>query len=72
MMDETMHHPPTIRKPTEGRRIGIVGDLYRFLARGERQTESTPPLRPSCLRVAVHLRTFTAEKKSRSSSLKAR
>jgi len=35
MMDETMHHPATIRKPSEGRRIGIVGDLYRFLATGE-------------------------------------
>ncbi len=25
----------TIRKPHEGRRIGIVGDVYRFLATGE-------------------------------------
>ncbi len=30
-----MKHPPTIRKPSEGRRIGIVGDMYRFLATGE-------------------------------------
>lgn len=30
-----MTHPPTIRKPSEGRRIGIVGDVYRFLATGE-------------------------------------
>ena len=25
----------TIRKPHEGRRIGVVGDVYRFLATGE-------------------------------------
>ncbi len=31
----TMTHPVTIRKPSEGRRIGVVGDLYRFLATGE-------------------------------------
>ena len=31
----TMNHPATVRKPSEGRRIGIVGDLYRFLATGE-------------------------------------
>ena len=30
-----MNHPATIRKPNEGRRIGIVGDVYRFLATGE-------------------------------------
>ena len=30
-----MNHPATIRKPGEGRRIGIVGDVYRFLATGE-------------------------------------
>jgi len=30
-----MKHPPIIRKPTEGRKVGIVGDLYRFLATGE-------------------------------------
>ena len=30
-----MKHPATIRKPDEGRRIGIVGDVYRFLATGE-------------------------------------
>ena len=27
-----LKHPATIRKPGEGRRIGIVGDVYRFLA----------------------------------------
>ena len=27
--------PVTIRRPTEGRTIGIVGDIYRFLATGE-------------------------------------
>ncbi|MFO0914779.1 MAG: cupin domain-containing protein [Pirellulales bacterium] len=31
----TMNHPATIRKPGEGHRIGIVGDVYRFLATGE-------------------------------------
>ena len=31
----TMTHPPTVRKPGEGQRIGIVGDTYRFLAVGE-------------------------------------
>ncbi len=30
-----MTHPATIRKPGEGRRIGIVGDVYRFLATGD-------------------------------------
>jgi len=30
-----MKHLPIIRKPTEGRKVGIVGDLYRFLATGE-------------------------------------
>jgi hypothetical protein len=30
-----MKHPATVRKPGEGRRIGIVGDVYRFLATGE-------------------------------------
>ncbi len=30
-----MTHHATVRKPGEGRRIGIVGDLYRFLATGE-------------------------------------
>lgn len=30
-----MTHSATIRKPGEGRRIGIVGDVYRFLATGE-------------------------------------
>src|SRR5690606_39297144 len=31
----TMNHPAIIRKPNAGRRIGIVGDVYRFLATGE-------------------------------------
>lgn len=30
-----MSHPPTIRTPIEGRTIGVVGDVYRFLAIGE-------------------------------------
>jgi quercetin dioxygenase-like cupin family protein len=30
----TMTHPPTLRSPTEGRTIAVVGDLYRFLATG--------------------------------------
>lgn len=30
-----MFHPPTLRKPHEGRTIAVVGDLYRFLATGE-------------------------------------
>jgi quercetin dioxygenase-like cupin family protein len=28
-------HPATIRQPGEGRRVGVVGDVYRFLATGE-------------------------------------
>jgi quercetin dioxygenase-like cupin family protein len=28
-------HQPTLRNPTEGRTIAIVGDVYRFLATGE-------------------------------------
>lgn len=30
-----MEHPATVRKAGEGRRIGVVGDVYRFLATGE-------------------------------------
>ncbi len=30
----TMTHPPVIRVPGAGRTIGVVGDLYRFLATG--------------------------------------
>ncbi len=30
----SLTHPPTIRNPGEGRRIGVVGDIYRFLATG--------------------------------------
>ena len=31
----TMTHPPTLRKPTEGHTITVVGDIYRFLATGD-------------------------------------
>lgn len=31
----SMTHQPTIKKPGEGRTIGVVGDVYRFLATGE-------------------------------------
>lgn len=31
----TMTHKPTIKTPGEGRTIGVVGDVYRFLATGE-------------------------------------
>ena len=31
----TMTHPPTLRKPNEGRTIAVVGDVYRFMATGE-------------------------------------
>ena len=30
-----MTHQPTLRTPTEGRTIAVVGDVYRFLAVGE-------------------------------------
>lgn len=30
-----MNHPPTLRKPTDGRTIAVVGDIYRFLATGD-------------------------------------
>lgn len=30
-----MTHPPTLRKPNEGRTIAVVGDVYRFLATGD-------------------------------------
>ena len=30
-----MLQPPTIRKPTEGRTVAVVGDVYRFLATGD-------------------------------------
>ena len=31
----SMTHEPTLRHPGEGRTIGVVGDVYRFLATGE-------------------------------------
>ena len=31
----TMTHQPTLKQPGEGRTIGVVGDIYRFLATGE-------------------------------------
>ena len=31
----TMYHPPTFRKPKEGRVIAVVGDVYHFQATGE-------------------------------------
>ena len=31
----SMPHEPTVRHPGEGRIIGVVGDIYRFLATGE-------------------------------------
>ena len=30
-----MTHRPTLRTPTEGRTIAVVGDIYRFLATGD-------------------------------------
>ena len=30
-----MTHQPSLRTPTEGRTIAVVGDVYRFLATGE-------------------------------------
>lgn len=30
-----MNHHATVRKPGEGRRVGVVGDVYRFLATGQ-------------------------------------
>lgn len=30
-----MTHQPTLRMPTEGRTVAVVGDVYRFLATGE-------------------------------------
>lgn len=33
--NQIMTHPPTLRKPTEGRTISVVGDVYRFLATGD-------------------------------------
>ncbi len=29
-----MAHKPTITSPTQGRTLGVVGDVYRFLATG--------------------------------------
>src|ERR1019366_731737 len=31
----SMKHAPTLRQPTEGQSIAVVGDVYRFLATGE-------------------------------------
>src|SRR6185295_10421470 len=30
-----MAHPGILRRPTEGRTVAVVGDVYRFLATGE-------------------------------------
>ena len=30
-----MIHQPTLRNPTQGRTVAVVGDVYRFLATGE-------------------------------------
>jgi len=30
-----MPHQPSLRRPTEGRTVAVVGDVYRFLATGE-------------------------------------
>ena len=30
-----MTHNPTLRSPSQGRTVGVVGDVYRFLATGE-------------------------------------
>jgi len=34
-MSMSMTHNPTVRHPGEGRTIGVVGDVYRFLATGD-------------------------------------
>jgi quercetin dioxygenase-like cupin family protein len=34
-VEMTMTHRPTIRTQTEGRTVGVVGDIYRFLATGD-------------------------------------
>jgi hypothetical protein len=34
----SMSHPPVYRQPGEGRTIGVVGDVYRFLATGVART----------------------------------
>ncbi len=31
----TMTHPPALKKPGDGRRIGVVGDVYRLMVSGE-------------------------------------
>ena len=31
----SLTHPPTLRMPTQGRTVIVVGDVYRFLATGE-------------------------------------
>src|SRR5262247_2836786 len=33
-MTVNMTHPVTIQRPSKGRTIGVVGDVYRFLATG--------------------------------------
>src|SRR6476660_95761 len=34
-MNEAMTRLPTLRKPTEGRTVAVVGDVYRFLVTGD-------------------------------------
>ncbi len=67
-----MNHPATIRKPNEGRRIGIVGDVYRFLATGQDTDGKYATFEAIVPPAAARHLTSTVEKKSRSWSWKAK
>jgi hypothetical protein len=64
--------PPIIRKPSEGRTIAVVGDVYRFLATGDDTNGKYALWKQSCCQAVGLLLTSTAERKKASTSSKAR
>lgn len=68
----SMTHNPTMRHPGEGRTIGVVGDVYRFLATGEDTNGKYAMWEAIVLRAAAHRLISTAGKKNPFTSSKAR
>ena len=63
---------PTLRTPTEGRTIAVVGDVYRFLATGEVTNGKYAMWEAIVPPGGGPPRPSTAGRKKTSSSLKAR
>ena len=69
---KTMNRVPKLMKPNEGQVIGVVGDLYRFLAVGD-DAEGRYATIEAIVPPRVDLPLIsTVEKKNPSTSLKAR